>query len=144
MPAVRNREQMIPLLAGICVSAITLVVYAVTLSPTVNFVDSGELIAVSVTAGVAHAPGYPLYTLLLILAAAVPIGDAAVRANALSALAGALAAGVYYALIFEVLSYHLRDRGLRVQGVREERIHSNRLVSAGGSSTSVRSRRASK
>src|SRR3954466_13021331 len=62
------------LLVGCGLSLVTLVTYLLTLSPTVNFVDSGELITVGVTAGVAHAPGYPLYTLMLIAAAALPLG----------------------------------------------------------------------
>ncbi|MEW6679624.1 MAG: DUF2723 domain-containing protein [bacterium] len=39
-------------------------VYLHTLTPTVEFHDSGELISVAYTLGIAHPPGYPLYTLL--------------------------------------------------------------------------------
>ena len=84
-------------------------VYLFTLSPTVNFLDSGELITVGATAGVAHPPGYPLYTLLVILAAAIPIGDTAVRVNLVSALGGALAVGLFYALTYEILAHHLHS-----------------------------------
>jgi hypothetical protein len=63
--------------------------YVVTLHPGLPAGDSGELITVVATGGVAHPPGYPLYTLLgrlwLVL---VPFGSAAWRMNLLSALGG--------------------------------------------------------
>lgn len=69
--------------------------YAVTLHPGLPAGDSGELITVVATGGVAHPPGYPLYTLLgrlwLML---VPFGSAAWRMNLLSALGQAAAVGV--------------------------------------------------
>src|SRR4051812_563676 len=83
-PMARTRP-IVPLV-GLGLGLVTFVIYWLTLSPTVNFVDSGELIAVGVTAGVAHAPGYPLYTLMLILVAALPFGGVAMRINAISAV----------------------------------------------------------
>src|SRR5205814_10264196 len=67
------------LLAAVLLFVVTLFVYLVTLSPTVNFIDSGEIITVGATAGIAHPPGYPLYTLLIIAASALPFGNEAVR-----------------------------------------------------------------
>src|SRR4051812_26123567 len=87
----------VPLLAGVAVGLFSLVVYVLTLSPTVNFVDSGELISVGANAGIAHPPGYPLYTLLIILGGALPFSDRAVGVNLVSALAGALAVALFYA-----------------------------------------------
>jgi hypothetical protein len=40
------------------------VLYIMTLSPTVNFIDSGELATVCCTLGIAHPTGYPLFTLV--------------------------------------------------------------------------------
>ena len=74
-----------PWLVGGAVSLAALVLYLLTLSPTVNFIDSGELITVGALAGVAHPPGYPLYSLFAI---AVPFGEPAVGVNLVSALAG--------------------------------------------------------
>jgi len=69
--------------------------YALTAARTVTFGDSGELIAASWRFGVAHPPGYPLYTLLLgAVLHALPFGEPAFRTNLLSALAAALACGV--------------------------------------------------
>lgn len=42
---------------------ISFLVYLLTLTPTIAFHDTGELITVAYTLGIAHPPGYPLYTL---------------------------------------------------------------------------------
>ena len=51
-------------LVGALITLIWLIIYLFTVSPTVNFIDSGELITAVHEPGVAHPPGYPLYTLL--------------------------------------------------------------------------------
>src|SRR5215207_7572765 len=73
---------------GLAVSGVALVTYLLTLSPTVNFLDSGELITVGATGGIAHPPGYPLYTILGSAFIHLPLGDPAWRLNMLSALFG--------------------------------------------------------
>lgn len=73
---------------------VALGVFAVTLAPTVTLVDSGELIVAAWSAGVAHPPGFPLYTMLAHIATRIPIGEVAARVNAASAVVAALAAGV--------------------------------------------------
>ncbi|MBU1262241.1 DUF2723 domain-containing protein, partial [bacterium] len=50
-------------LCGLVVLFVSFGVYLHTLTPTVGFHDSGELITVAYTLGIAHPPGYPLYTL---------------------------------------------------------------------------------
>ncbi|HXF58787.1 MAG TPA: DUF2723 domain-containing protein [Candidatus Saccharimonadales bacterium] len=68
--------------------------YALTLSPTVAWVnlgeDSGDLLAASVTLGIPHPTGYPLFVLLGRLATFLPLGSIAFRINLVAALAGAL------------------------------------------------------
>jgi hypothetical protein len=73
---------------------VALAVYARTLAPTVVGGDSGELVAVGASLGVAHPPGYPLYTLLAHAFTFLPVGGVAFRVNLLSAVCGALAAAV--------------------------------------------------
>ena len=46
------------------VGLLVFLLYLATTCPTVYFGDSGELIAAADSLGVAHPPGYPLYTLL--------------------------------------------------------------------------------
>ena len=70
-----------------------LLLYCLTLCPTVYVGDSGELIAAAHTLGIAHPTGYPLYLLFAkLFAMVVPIGSVAFRVNLLSAVAAALAA----------------------------------------------------
>jgi hypothetical protein len=52
----------------------------------------GELLAVACQGGVAHPPGYPLYTMLVRLCLRLPLGNPAERAASLSAAATATAA----------------------------------------------------
>ncbi|XP_026525992.1 transmembrane protein 260 isoform X1 [Notechis scutatus] len=59
--------------------------------------DSGELITAAYELGVAHPPGYPLFTLLAKLAIELfPFGSAAYRVNLLCALLGAAAASLLF------------------------------------------------
>jgi len=71
----------------------SLVLFAATACPTIPFGDGPELIAAASCLGVAHPPGYPLYTLLGWLALRLPAGEPAWRMNLLSALSAAMACG---------------------------------------------------
>lgn len=92
------------LLAAACAG----IAYACTLAPSVGAGDSGELILAARALGVPHPPGYPLWTLLARLAAALPWGAVAWRVNALSALLAAIGAGLFYLVA--------RRAGLRALG----------------------------
>lgn len=85
------------------VFAFAIALYSVTLAPTVTLVDSGELIVSAYTLGVAHPPGFPLYTILAHLATLIPLGNIAERVNFASAIAAALACAVLTLLVFELL-----------------------------------------
>ena len=72
-------------------------VYLSTLAPTIYNLDSPDLTAAAYTLGIAHAPGYPLYTLLgWLFSHAVPLGDVGYRLNLMSALLGAGAVYIVY------------------------------------------------
>ncbi|XP_041429053.1 transmembrane protein 260 isoform X2 [Xenopus laevis] len=76
-----------------CVSAI----YINTLHPSVPGGDSGELITAAYELGVAHPPGYPLFTILAKMAIFIlPIGSAAYRVNLLCSLFGAASASLLF------------------------------------------------
>ncbi|EGD78311.1 hypothetical protein PTSG_09378 [Salpingoeca rosetta] len=67
-------------------------VFASTLYPSIPGGDSGELVSVACELGVAHPPGYPLYTLLChMFMRIVPFGTPAWRANLLSATFASIA-----------------------------------------------------
>ncbi len=72
--------------------------YGATLLPDILPADAGEFQLVAKTAGVAHPPGYPLYTMLGWLFAHMPIGPTpAWRLNLFSAVAGAATLGLVFA-----------------------------------------------
>ena len=89
----------IPLIAGLA----AFVAYLVTLAPGLPGGDSGELIAVAATGGVAHPPGYPLYTLLArAWIALLPFSSVAWRVNLLSALCAAAAVAVVASVVLRL------------------------------------------
>ena len=73
-----------------------LALYAVTLPRTVVLEDDGLFLMAGAHLGVAHPPGYPLYTLILHLFMRLPFGDPAVLGHLSSAVLGALACGAVY------------------------------------------------
>ena len=74
---------------------IAFAVYAITAHPSLPAGDSGELITVAHSLGVAHPPGYPLYTLLGYVWSHVPgFESVAYRMNLFSAACAAVAAAV--------------------------------------------------
>lgn len=78
-------------------------VYLATLHPGLPAGDSGELVAVAATLGVAHPPGYPLWTMLAGLwERALPLGTVAWRLNLFSAVCMAGAAALLAAAVRRV------------------------------------------
>ena len=71
---------------------IPLAAYVRTAARNVTFGDSGELIAAAWTLGVAHPPGYPLWTLIAKLFAGLPFGTPAFRVALASSVAASGAA----------------------------------------------------
>ena len=85
---------MLKLAASLATFTAVLLVYAWTLFPSIPGGDSGELVAEACHLGVAHPPGYPLYTMLVhVVTRVLPGGGSpAWRANMFSAACGGLAA----------------------------------------------------
>jgi hypothetical protein len=82
------------------VALAALAVFVMTLQRTLPAGDSGELIAVAWNGGVAHPPGYPLYTLLAgAWARAFAFGEPALRLAVFSAVCMAAAAGLLAAAL---------------------------------------------
>ncbi|XP_015262912.1 PREDICTED: transmembrane protein 260 [Gekko japonicus] len=93
------------------VGAAVAALYVASLPRSVPGGDSGELIAAAYELGVAHPPGYPLFTLLAKLAIELfPFGSIAYRVNLLCALLGAAAAS----LLFDTVS---RLSGTQAAGI---------------------------
>jgi hypothetical protein len=85
------------------VGLIAFVVYVATLDPSVGTGDSGELVASAYVWGVAHPPGYPLYTMLGHLATWLPFGSPALRMNLLSAIFDAATVGIVCLLVYRLV-----------------------------------------
>lgn len=77
--------------------------YLLTYARHVTLVDSGELITASAVLGVAHPPGFPLYTLLGYLFSKLPLGSVASRVTLMSAFWAAVASAVVVLIVAELL-----------------------------------------
>ncbi|XP_071413370.1 protein O-mannosyl-transferase TMEM260 isoform X1 [Pithys albifrons albifrons] len=77
--------------------------YTATLPPALPGGDAGELITAAYELGVAHPPGYPLFTLLAKLAMGLlPGGSPACRVNLLCGFLGAAAASLLFYTVFRL------------------------------------------
>lgn len=98
----RRRSWLLPLGAGV----LAFLLYAISLAPTVTSEDSGELIGAAYFFGVAHPPGYPLWTMLCgLFIKLMPVGSIAWRANLFSAVCSA-AAIVFFCRCLMLLRFH--------------------------------------
>jgi hypothetical protein len=85
---------------------IPLVVYVLTMAPTLVFWDSGEFIATAYILGIPHSPGTPLFTLVGRVFAMLPLPmHAAGRINFFSVLCGALAVLMCYLVAISTLRF---------------------------------------
>ena len=90
------------------ISCSALVVYIQTLSPTIDFIDSGELAAVTYTLGIAHPTGYPLFTLVGHIFSHLPLGLRVIyQMNLMSAIF--CAGGIF--IFFHLLVFVMREIG---------------------------------
>jgi hypothetical protein len=88
-------------LLAFSVAFFAFIIYVLTLCPTVNFVDSGELSAVCATLGIAHPSSYPLFILIGSVVAHVPLGFRIIyQLNLLTAVE--CAAGIFFFFRFLV------------------------------------------
>jgi tetratricopeptide (TPR) repeat protein len=95
--AVGVRGDLVP---AVLVFAATLVIYILTLPPSLLPGDAGELVAASRTLGIGHPPGYPLYLMLgRIFSGLLAAGSIAYRYNMMSAVMASLAAAMLFLLI---------------------------------------------
>jgi hypothetical protein len=65
--------------------------------PSISVGDSGEFITAAWTLGIAHAPGFPVYSLLgHVFASLLPYGNIAYRLNVFSALAAGFTVAIFF------------------------------------------------
>ena len=94
------------------VGGFSLIVYTITIAPTVAFWDAGEFIAAAYTLGITHPPGAPTFILLgrLFSMVPTPFGVAA-EINFISVITSAATALLLYAIIIEFLDLWEREKG---------------------------------
>jgi len=73
-----------------------LIVYTITLCPTVFWWDSGELIANIAVLGIPHRPGFPIYVLLGKIFSFLPFWSFALKLNFLSSIFASLSLVIFY------------------------------------------------
>src|SRR5256885_2473229 len=81
---------------AIFVVSVAAVLYFFTAARDIVVGDTPELITAAVTLGVAHEPGYPLFTMLGHLFSMLPFGSIPFRVNLLSVTCDAFTIGVVY------------------------------------------------
>lgn len=87
---------------AIAVSGLAGLLYFFTAARDIVVGDSPELIIVSAILGVAHSPGYPLFTMLGHLYSLLPFGSIPFRVNLLAAACDALTAGIVFLTAFRL------------------------------------------
>jgi hypothetical protein len=112
------RRLQAPWAVGVLLGLCAFSVYRVTLSPTVNFIDSGELAAVACTLGIAHPTGYPLFTLLGWLWSNLPVGSEPIfRLNLMAAFFCSVGIFLFSQILIHLLSVvSRRSAALRPKG----------------------------
>lgn len=87
---------------GFIVGAISFVVFSFFQTLYISAGDSGDLVTAAVTFGVAHPPGYPLYTFLGWLLNHLTIFTSVWRITLLSSIPHALVIAIVYAIVWRI------------------------------------------
>src|ERR1044071_2548401 len=103
--------------AALAVSAVTLVLYLLTLAPSTAMWDTSEYIAAAYTLGIPHPPGNPLFVIIGRVFSILPIATSvAVRINILAAICSAVSAGMWFLITERVLVSWFPQRWQRILG----------------------------
>src|SRR5256714_14575109 len=96
-----------PWIGAVAVAAAAGILYFLTAARDIVVGDSPELITAAATLGVAHEPGYPLFTMLGHLFSMLPFGSIPFRVNLLSVACDALTVGVVYLTTVRLARSHV-------------------------------------
>src|SRR5690349_5090212 len=83
-------------LGALTVTLAAALLYFLTAARDIVVGDTPELITAAATLGIAHSPGYPLFSMLGHLFSLLPFGSIPFRVNLLSVVCDSLAIGVVY------------------------------------------------
>lgn len=104
---IRNPFILVRFYQPLLVFAVIFSVYLFTAPATVVLEDDGLFILASYFNGIAHSPGYPLFTVLGHIATHIPLGSIAYRVHALSGFFGALSCVLLYFIAIELFKDRL-------------------------------------
>lgn len=92
---------------GLVTALAAFALYVITLAPDLLPADNGEFQLIATELGVAHPPGFPLYTVLAHAMTRLPLGPTpAWRVNLFAALTSALTIWVVYTAVFRLTHRH--------------------------------------
>jgi len=99
-------------ITALCLFLAVLVVYLMTVAPTISFWDAAEFITCACTMGIPHPPGSPLMSLVGRVMSIIPFydfrgggyGSSAYRINLIAALVGALTAMLTYLIVVRLIT----------------------------------------
>lgn len=103
---------------ALVLAGVAFLFYYVTLTPSLSYLspDGNELATIPYVLGLAHMPGYPLYTWLGKIFTWLPFGDVAHRVNLMSAALGAMGVGGLYLITTALLHHRAASPILRRSG----------------------------
>src|SRR5574341_407899 len=91
------------LLFAIPIFLVSLLVYILTLAPTIYWQDSSAFVAASYTLGIPFSPGFPIYILLGRIFSLFPSSHPAWSINFMSAFWGSLSLAILFLLVAQIL-----------------------------------------
>src|SRR5574341_523463 len=91
------------LLFAIPIFLVSLLVYILTLAPTIYWQDSSAFVAASYTLGIPLSPGFPIYILLGRIFSLFPSSNPAWSINFMSAFWGSLSLAILFLLVAQIL-----------------------------------------
>lgn len=96
------KKSKIYLLIGLGLFVLFFTIYIVALCPTIHPRDNPDIVTAAATLGIAHPPGYPLFTILGNLFSKIPLGSIPFRINLMSALFSAATIFFIYLIILKI------------------------------------------
>ena len=100
--SILKREELRTVACATAVSIFAGVLYFLTAARDIVVGDSPELTMAAAILGVAHPPGYPLFTMLGHIFSLLPLGPIPFRVNLLSVICDALTVGIVFLTAFRL------------------------------------------
>jgi hypothetical protein len=102
------------ILISTAIFAVSLIVYLITLNPSIAYTDSGELATACVSLGVGHPTGYPLFIILGHLWTYLPISNSPIyELNVFAAFLTSMSAVVFFLTLNLLLDFFKTDKNIK-------------------------------